>query len=132
MSLTREESKQLDEEIKLCIKKNGPMSGYAIAKCVQAIKRTVLWKLRRMAERGELNCSQATKGWIYSLPEPAQDSKKSRPERAPKMVSKEPRELTERTIESEHHMMKRYSSGRPRHGKGLAAMAFEGNGTRKE
>lgn len=128
MSLNKAESKQLDEEIKQCIAKNGPLSGYRIIKCTQAPSTTIRYKLKVMVERGELVCQEAKKGRIYRLPEPARAKEGIRTEIAPKMVSRGPTGVTERVIESEHYMIKRYSSGRPRKGKSMAAMAFEGNG----
>jgi len=132
MSLTHEESKQLDAEIKLCIEQNGPLSGYRITKCTQAPPMTIHYKLKRMVKRGELICKKKGKAILYSLPLTVADLPEAKRELAPKMVSRGPKALSEKTIESEDRVIKRYSSGRQRHGKSMAAMAFEGNGKRKE
>ncbi|MFA5407258.1 MAG: hypothetical protein GX421_11370 [Caldisericales bacterium] len=128
MSRTHEESKQLDAEIKLCIEQNGPLSGYRITKCTQAPPMTIHYKLKMMVKRGELNCKKKGKAILYSLPLTVADLPEAKRELAPKMVSRGPKALTENTLRSEDYLVKRYSSGRQRRSKSLAAMAFEGNG----
>lgn len=73
VSHDRDRSKQLDEEIKLCIANHGPISGYCVIKCTQAPKNTVLYKLKRLVELGELDCKEARKGKVYSLPKTVAD-----------------------------------------------------------
>jgi hypothetical protein len=128
MSRTHEESKQLDAEIKLCIANHGPISGYCVIKCTQAPKNTVLYKLKRMVELGELDCQEARKGKVYSLPKTITDLPDGRKERAPKMVSRGPQKARESAVETGKTPPKLYASGRQRRGKSMAAMAFEGNG----
>ena len=128
MSRTHEESKQLDAEIKLCIAKHGSISGYGIVKCIQAPPMTTRDKLKRMVERGELNSRDNGRAKLYSLPLTVADLPEAKRELAPKMVSRGPKALTENTLRSEDYLVKRYSSGRQRRSKSLAAMAFEGNG----
>ena len=132
MSRTHEESKQLDAEIKLCIANHGPISGYCVIKCTQAPKNTVLYKLKRMVELGELDCQEARKGKVYSLPKTITDLPDGRKERAPKMVSRGPQKARESAVETGKTPPKLYASGRQRRGKSMVAMAFEGNGKRKE
>ena len=132
MSRTHEESKQLDAEIKLCIANHGPISGYCVIKCTQAPKNTVLYKLKRLVELGELDCQEARKGKVYSLPKTITDLPDGREERAPKMVSRGPQKARESAVETGKTPPKLYASGRQRRGKSMAAMAFEGNGTRRE
>jgi hypothetical protein len=131
VSHDRDRSKQLDEEIKLCIANHGPISGYCVIKCTQAPKNTVLYKLKRLVELGELDCKEARKGKVYSLPKTVADLPDGRKEKAPKMVSRGPQKARESSIEVDSVPPKLYSSGRQRHGKSMAAMAFEGNGKRK-
>ena len=128
MSHDRDRSKQLDEEIKLCIANHGPISGYCVIKCTQAPKNTVLYKLKRMVELGELDCQEARKGKVYSLPKTITDLPDGRKERAPKMVSRGPQKARESAVETGKTPTKLYSSGRQRRSKSMAAMAFEGNG----
>jgi len=128
MSMNPQQSKQLDAEIKLCIAKHGQMSGYCVIKCTQAPKNTVLYKLKRMVERGELDCQEARKGKVYRMPQTVTDLPDGRKERAPKMVSRGLQKARENAIETGRTLPKLYSSGRPRRSKSMAAMAFEGNG----
>ena len=132
MSLNQDQSKQLDAEIKLCISKHGQMSGYCVIKCTQAPKNTVLYKLKRLVELGELDCQEARKGTVYSLPKTITDLPDGREERAPKMVSRGPQKARESAVETGRTPSKLYASGGARRGKSMAAMAFEGNGTRRE
>ena len=128
MSLNRDRSKQLDAEIKQCIANHGPISGYCVIKCTQAPKNTVLYKLKRMVELGELDCQEARKGKVYSLPKTITDLPDGRKERAPKMVSRGPQKARESAVETGKTPPKLYASGRARRGKSMVAMAFEGNG----
>ena len=132
MSMNKHQSEQLDAEIKLCIEKNGPISGYGIIKCVQAPPMTVRFKLKRMVELGELDCQDARKGKVYSLPLKVEDLPDSKTETAPRMVSRGPQKPRISPAGEAWTPTKLYSSGRPRRGKSMAAMAFEGNGARKE
>ena len=132
MSLNRDRSKQLDAEIKQCIANHGPISGYCVIKCTQAPKNTVLYKLKRLVELGELDCQEARKGKVYSLPKTITDLPDGREERAPKMVSRGPQKASESAVDTGRTPPKSYSSGRARRGKSMVAMALEGNGTRRE
>ena len=132
MSMNPQQSKQLDAEIKLCIAKHGQMSGYCVIKCTQAPKNTVLYKLKRLVELGELDCQEARKGKVYSLHKTITDLPDGREERAPKMVSRGPQKARESAVETGRTPPKLYASGRQRRGKSMVAMAFEGNGKRKE
>jgi predicted secreted Zn-dependent protease len=61
---------QLDAEIKACIAKEGPMSGYRACQLIQAPKNTVIWHLKRMVINGELNSTSGPRTTIiYSLPD---------------------------------------------------------------
>ena len=128
MSHDRDRSKQLDAEIKQCIANHGPISGYCVIKCTQAPKNTVLYKLKRLVELGELDCQEARKGKVYSLPKTITDLPDGREERAPKMVSRGPQKARESAVETGRTPPKLYASGRQRRSKSMAAMAFEGNG----
>ena len=128
MSHDRDRSKQLDAEIKQCIANHGPISGYCVIKCTQAPKNTVLYKLKRLVELGELDCQEARKGKVYSLPKTITDLPDGREERAPKMVSRGPQKARESAVETGRTPPKLYASGRARRGKSMVAMAFEGNG----
>jgi len=132
VSHDRDRSKQLDAEIKQCIANRGPISGYCVIKCTQAPKNTVLYKLKRMVELGELDCQEARKGKVYSLPQTVADLQDGRKEKAPKMVSRGPQKARESAVETGKTPPKLYASGRQRRSKSMAAMAFEGNGKRKE
>ena len=132
MSRTHEESKQLDAEIKLCIAKHGSISGYGIVKCIQAPPMTIRDKLKRMVEKGELNSRDNGRAKLYSLPLTVADLPDGREERAPKMVSRGPQKARESAVETGRTPPKLYASGRQRRGKSMVAMAFEGNGKRKE
>jgi len=132
VSLNRDQSNQLDAEIKQCIANHGSISGYCVIKCTQAPKNTVLYKLKRLVELGELDCQEARKGKVYSLPKTITDLPDGREERAPKMVSRGPQKARESAVETGRTPPKLYASGRARRGKSMAAMAFEGNGTRRE
>jgi hypothetical protein len=60
---------QLDAEIKDCIDKNGPMTGYRICKMIAAPTQTVVYHLRKMLEKGELDAKQGPRTTkTYSLP----------------------------------------------------------------
>lgn len=128
MSHDRDRSKQLDAEIKQCIANHGPISGYCVIKCTQAPKNTVLYKLKRLVELGELDCQEARKGKVYSLPKTITDLPDGREERAPRMVSRGPQKARESAVETGRTPPKLYASGRARRGKSMVAMAFEGNG----
>ena len=132
MSMNKDQSEQLDAEIKLCISKHGPISGYCVIKCTGAPKNTILYQLKRLVELGELDCHEARKGKTYSLPLKVADLPDSKTETAPRMVSRGPQKPRISPAAEAWTPTKLYSSGRPRRGKSMAAMAFEGNGARKE
>jgi len=61
---------QLDAEIKACIAEEGPISGYRACQLIHAPKATVVWHLKRMVRRGELNATQGPRTTItYRLPD---------------------------------------------------------------
>jgi hypothetical protein len=99
-----------------------------VIKCTQAPKNTVLYKLKRLVELGELDCQEARKGKVYSLPKTITDLPDGREERAPRMVSRVRQKASESAVETGRTPPKLYASGRARRGKSMVAMAFEGNG----
>jgi len=60
---------QLDAEIKACIAEESPISGYRACQLIRAPKATVVWHLKRMVRKGELDAKQGPRTTItYSLP----------------------------------------------------------------
>ena len=70
MYLKQSESSQLDAEILLLVKNEEPITGYGIVKSLAAAPTTVRRRLRKLVEKGELDCHEDGKAKTYTIPSP--------------------------------------------------------------
>mgnify|MGYP003596178279 CR=1 FL=1 len=77
MAMKSEESRQLDAEILLLVKKEGSITGYGIVKSLEAPPMTIRYKLKRLVEKGKLDCHEDSNAKVYSIPKPG--TKKPKP-----------------------------------------------------
>ena len=130
MNKTRESTKQLDAEIIRCVSENVKISGYGIVKLISAPPMTIRYRLKVLVKDRLLDCSKIGNAFIYRLPRTSPGVPETKSTTAPKMVSRGPKAGKIEIADALHAPPKLFSSGKPRRGKSLAAMAFEGNRSR--
>ena len=70
MSMKSEESRQLDAEILHLVKAEGPITGYGVVKSLAAPPMTIRYKLKRLVEKGKLDCREGYRVKFYTIPKP--------------------------------------------------------------